>query len=432
MDQPPTHKEPWFFSSATFLFYFLPIVLAGYFLVVPFPRLRNGVLLVASLVFYAYGEGTYLLVMLASIVANYTFGLWVPPGPRALRCQVPDRGGHRLQPALAGRLQIHQLPCGQPESGSGPGGTVAPGHGAGCTCLSASRFSPSHCISYLMDIYPPADARPAVPADDGPLYLAFPPARGPAPSSATRTSPNSSPGAASASTASPGAPTALSWASARKCSSPTWWPCRRTRFSPFPPTSCPRPWPGSACCAIPSRSISIFRLFGHGHRQLGHMFGFKFMENFNYPYISRSIRSSGAAGTSPCPPGSATISTSPWAATAPARLQPYRNLVTVFFLCGLCTGPAGISWSGACSTACSRSVERVTLGRRLSQWPRIVAHAYTLLVVMVAWVFFRAETLPGALAYLRAMAGFPLADGAGLAGRILPQSPRPPSPWAAA
>ncbi len=37
-------------------------------------------------------------------------------------------------------------------------------------------------------------------------------------------------------------------------------------------------------------------------------------------------------------------------------------------------------------------------------WP-IWPHVYTLLVVMIGWVFFRAETLPGAIAFLKAMAG---------------------------
>jgi alginate O-acetyltransferase complex protein AlgI len=45
----------------------------------------------------------------------------------------------------------------------------------------------------------------------------------------------------------------------------------------------------------------------------------------------------------------------------------------------------------------------------LSAWP-IWPHLYTLLVVMIGWVFFRAETLTGAIAFLRSMAG--LADAA--------------------
>ena len=57
------------FSSLTFLFVFLPIVLITYYLVKP--ALRNSVLLFASLFFYAWGEPTYLIIMLATIVINY-------------------------------------------------------------------------------------------------------------------------------------------------------------------------------------------------------------------------------------------------------------------------------------------------------------------------------------------------------------------------
>ena len=57
------------FSSTTFLFVFLPIVLAVYFIT---PRkLKNLVLLIASLIFYAWGDPKYILVMLATNLVNY-------------------------------------------------------------------------------------------------------------------------------------------------------------------------------------------------------------------------------------------------------------------------------------------------------------------------------------------------------------------------
>ena len=60
------------FSSIPFLFYFLPLVLGIYFLV---PRcLKNAVLLLASLVFYAWGEPKYVLLMIASITLFYLCG----------------------------------------------------------------------------------------------------------------------------------------------------------------------------------------------------------------------------------------------------------------------------------------------------------------------------------------------------------------------
>ena len=60
------------FSSIPFLYYFLPLVLAVYFLTPA--RFRNAVLLLASLIFYAWGEPKYVLLMLASILSGYGFG----------------------------------------------------------------------------------------------------------------------------------------------------------------------------------------------------------------------------------------------------------------------------------------------------------------------------------------------------------------------
>ena len=61
------------FSSIEFLYYFLPAVMILYFLV---PKaLKNAVLLVASLIFYAWGEPMYVFLMIGVILVGYLFGL---------------------------------------------------------------------------------------------------------------------------------------------------------------------------------------------------------------------------------------------------------------------------------------------------------------------------------------------------------------------
>ena len=73
------------FSSFTFLLCFLPLTLVCYYLARGV-RARNAVLCLFSLVFYAWGEPVYVLLMLASIGLNYLFGLllgkWETPGRR--------------------------------------------------------------------------------------------------------------------------------------------------------------------------------------------------------------------------------------------------------------------------------------------------------------------------------------------------------------
>lgn len=65
------------FSSISFLFVFLPLLLAVYFLLPA--RLREGrnlVLLLFSLFFYGYGGPRFLLLMLLSIAVNYAGACW--------------------------------------------------------------------------------------------------------------------------------------------------------------------------------------------------------------------------------------------------------------------------------------------------------------------------------------------------------------------
>jgi D-alanyl-lipoteichoic acid acyltransferase DltB (MBOAT superfamily) len=66
------------FSSPIFLFLFLPVVLAGYAAASFLGRTAQNLwLLAASVLFYAWGEGNYTLVLLASMLMNFGFGLLV-------------------------------------------------------------------------------------------------------------------------------------------------------------------------------------------------------------------------------------------------------------------------------------------------------------------------------------------------------------------
>lgn len=64
------------FSSLTFLLIFLPIVLLLYF-VVPSIKIKNIILLITSLFFYAWGEPIYVILMIFTIIATYLLGFWI-------------------------------------------------------------------------------------------------------------------------------------------------------------------------------------------------------------------------------------------------------------------------------------------------------------------------------------------------------------------
>ena len=62
------------FSSAVFLFFFLPLTFLTNRML-PGVRLKNAALILASLIFYAFGEPVYICIMLISVAVNYGLGL---------------------------------------------------------------------------------------------------------------------------------------------------------------------------------------------------------------------------------------------------------------------------------------------------------------------------------------------------------------------
>jgi alginate O-acetyltransferase complex protein AlgI len=151
---------------------------------------------------------------------------------------------------------------------------------------------------------------------------------------------------------------------------------------------------------------------------LGRMFGFRFPENFRWPYVATSVTAFWRRWH---------ISLSTWFRdylyiplggnrVSPARR--YVNLVTVFFLCGLWHGASwnfviwGL-WHGTFLVIERLAQSRNQLPDRpmtrppdsgVLAWP-IWPHLYTMAIVMIGWVFFRADTLGGAIAFLRSLAG---------------------------
>ena len=83
----------------------------------------------------------------------------------------------------------------------------------------------------------------------------------------------------------------------------------------------------------------------------------------------------------------------------------YFNLVLVFFLCGLWHGASWTFVVWGLYHGVFLMLERAGLAVRVGVLPEPLRHAYALLLVMVGWVFFRADTLGSAVAMLAAMGG---------------------------
>lgn len=150
---------------------------------------------------------------------------------------------------------------------------------------------------------------------------------------------------------------------------------------------------------------------------LGRMFGFEFLENFNYPYIARTVQEFWRRWH---------LSLSAWfrdylyiplGGNRKGDLRTVSNLFTVFILCGFWHG-AGWTfifwgfWHGL-----FLALERGRWGRFLAKLPTACGWAYTLVIVLIGWVFFRAESFGHAWYYLEALSGLQgqLATGTALA-----------------
>ncbi|MGW8193171.1 MAG: MBOAT family O-acyltransferase, partial [Desulforhopalus sp.] len=145
---------------------------------------------------------------------------------------------------------------------------------------------------------------------------------------------------------------------------------------------------------------------------LGRMFGFQFLENFNYPYIARSIQDFWRRWH---------ISLSSWfrdylyiplGGSHGSAGRTYLNLITVFFLCGLWHGAnwAFVAWGlyhGAFLI-----LERSRFGSFLKRLPRLLQHLYAVAVIMVGWVLFATESFAHSLVIIQSLLGFAPSDAA--------------------
>lgn len=139
---------------------------------------------------------------------------------------------------------------------------------------------------------------------------------------------------------------------------------------------------------------------------LGRIFGFRFLENFNSPYVARSIQDFWRRWH---------ISLSSWfrdylyiplGGSRVSNLQTYANLVIVFFFTGLWHGASFNFIAWGLFYAFFLILERLGLNKVLEKMPSWLAHAYALMIIMTAWVFFRADNLSAALRYLKGMVSF--------------------------
>jgi alginate O-acetyltransferase complex protein AlgI len=395
------------FSSPVFLFLFLPVTLGLYF-VLP-TRLRNVWLLAASLVFYGWGEPKFVAVMVASIAINFLLVLWID--------RVRDTSGGWLPLALAIVANLGLLVAfkytdfltGNLNALLAPFG-IQPIATLGIALPIGISFFTFQALSYVIDVH-----RRVAPVQRNPLniglYIALFPQliAGPivryvdvARQIEERTVTRSG----------------FAYGVERfviglgkkvLLANSLAVPADLIFAIPGDQLSAPVAWLGVICYALQI----YFDFSGYSDMAigLGHMFGFRFLENFRHPYVAQSLTDFWRRWH---------ISLSTWfrdylyVPLGGNRVAPWRvytNLFIVFFLCGLWHGASWNFVIWGLYHGAFLVLERMGLGRSIARWYPPFRHVYLLLVVLISWVFFRAETLPQAMDFLRAMAGLSNASG---------------------
>lgn len=399
------------FSSVLFLYLFLPITLIVYFL--SGKQLRNIVLLTASLIFYAWGEFGYVLIMVYSVFLNWPTGVLVEKTrlqPFVCRAWLSVGIAANLLPLLFFKY----------------GNFLVENYNVLATSIDLPlivtdtihlpigiSFFTFQAISYLVDVY-----RKEAPSQGNPLNLAlyislFPQLiAGPI----------------------------IRYHDVAKQVVSRYVSLDDLRYGVFrfiiglakkifianqmglvadhvfslSPNGLPA---GLLWLAVVAFTLQIYFDFaGYSDMAigLGRMFGFRFLENFNYPYLSGSIQEFWRRWH---------ISLSSWfrdyvyiplGGNRRGEPRTYANLLLVFLLCGFWHGASWTFVIWGLYHGFFLVLERSPVGNLLSRLPKPVRHCYALLVVMIGWIFFRADTLEYATDFIGALTNFrqpPYLDG---------------------
>lgn len=387
------------FSSFLFLFLFLPVVLiVNRFLPL---KVSNVFLFIASLLFYFVGEGTLTLLLIASILWNYSFGLLLKFEKKKLLTN-----NILIGLGIAGNLSIliYYKYLGFIISNIGFLNCIPKSSYSSIVLPIGISFFTFQGISYIIDIFRNAEKAEKNPIKVG-LYISFFPQLIAGPIIKYHE--------------------IVKYLSFRtinidKTVNGSYRFIRglakkiiladnfsiiadaifETDISALPT---PLAWLG-----IITYSLQIYYDFsGYSDMAigLGLMMGFKIPENFNYPYISKSIREFWRRWH---------ISLSTWfrdylyIPLGGNRKGPYRtyfNLAIVFFITGLWHGASWnfIIWGMV--HGIFLIAERIRPAF-FNNFPNVIKHIYTIVVVTLAWVFFRTDTLENSIGYFGRLFNF--------------------------
>lgn len=397
------------FSSLLFLFRFLPAVLVLYYLA---PRpLRNLVLLLCSLVFYAWGEPVYIILMIVSILVSYTGGILVD--------RFKTQGKRRAaRAALLGSSVVSLSLLGFFKYADFLIGTVDSLTGAGINLLKIAlpigiSFYTFQTMSYTIDVYRGEAKVQKNLISFGAYVTMFPQLiAGPIVQYKTidhqlRTRKE----------------TAAQFAYGihrfmiglgkkvllANNAGALWDTVRSMEHTQIPVVMS---WMGLA--AYTFQLYFDFSAYSDMAIGLGHMFGFRFLENFNYPYISKSITEFWRRWH---------ISLSTWfrdyvyiplGGNRVGVWKHIRNILVVWMLTGIWHGASWNFVLWGLYYGVLLLIEKFVLGKYLKKLPGVFQHIYCMFFVMLGWNLFVFDDMSAGISFARALFG---TYGAGFCSR---------------
>ncbi len=390
------------FSSPIFLFAFLPVFLGLYF-ALPTIRLRNALLLAGSLLFYAWGETAYVLILVSSIAFNYGFGLWI----------ARTRGQPGVGRILALAITLNLLLLGVFKYANFAVDNLnvllgfldlGPIHLAAIHLPIGISFFTFQAITYVVDIHRGEASAQKNPLRVG-LYISLFPQliAGPIVRYRQIAEQIGSRSVRLEEIAEGVRRFIIGLAKKVLIANTLAIPADAIFAIPGGELEPAVAWLGLLCFSFQI----YFDFAGYSDMAigLGRCFGFRFPENFDWPLLSRSMREFWRRWHMSLSAFFRDYLYIPLGGNQRGALRTSMNLVSVFFLCGLWHGASWnfVIWGlvhGAFLAA-----ERLPLGARLANLPRAAQSLYVLGVVMLAWVFFRTDDLGHAGAYFAALAG---------------------------
>lgn len=393
------------FSSPIFLFFFLPLFLALYYLIPARTGARNLTALIGSLFFYAWGEPVYVLLLAASTILHYAVALAVAPESGA--------GRGRRRALLAATIVLDLLILiyfkytnfllAQLGPALATAGVPVPD--VHVALLLGISFVTFHQISFLVDVYC-GRAIPPRNYIDCALYIFLFPQLVAGPivryhdiGGQIRDRIHSLERIHSGFFI-------FSIGLAKKILIADSLGIIADKVFAIPADQVPLVYAWIGILAYTMQIYFDFSGYSEMAIGLGRMMGFEFPRNFNRPYTSRSVTEFWQRWHITLSNWMRLYLYIPLGGNRVAPLHAYANLWIVFVLSGFWHGASWTFIVWGCYYGLFLTLEKICENNGISfNIPGPVRHIATFLIVMVGWVFFRSPSLDYAIGFLGAMVG---------------------------